>query len=356
MKSQKIISTLLALALAGATFAGCSGTGSNNTKSAAKDYYVGMVTDTGGVNDQSFNQSSWQGLQQLQKDDSTFHVKYLQSTQSSDYSPNLNQFANSNYSLVWGIGYLMEDAIKSAAQSYPNKTFAIVDDDLGAKAAAPKNTVSVVFKAQESSFLVGYIAALKTKTNKVGFIGGMKSTVIDQFQYGYQAGVAYGAKQLKKDISVDVQYANSYSDAALGRGIAQNMYSGGCDIVFAAAGNVGQGVITEAKDENKLCIGVDQDQGHLAPNNVLVSAVKKVDKAVELISKKCEKGEKIGGKTFVFGIKDGCAGIPDTPQVTKMCGSDILTKAKSISNDIVSGKVVPPYNDSTYKTYIASLK
>lgn len=351
MRSKKVLSVFMALAVAGATLAGCS---SSKSTTSAKPFNVGMVTDTGGVNDQSFNESAWNGLQSLQKNVPGVKAKYLQSEQSSDYTPNLNQFANNKYNLVWGIGYLMDGAVKSAAQAYPNSTFAIIDDDLNPN--APKNTVGVVFKAQESSFLVGYIAALKTKTNKVGFIGGIKGVVIDQFQYGFQAGVAYGAKELKKDISVNVQYANSFSDSALGKGIAQNMYANGCDIVFAAAGNVGQGVISEAKDENKLVIGVDQDQSHLAPNNVLVSAMKKVDTAVELISKKIKNGEKIGGKTFTFGLKEACVGIPNTDQVKTMCGKDVIDKANKLSDSIKSGSIVPPYNEATYKTYAASLK
>lgn len=355
-KAKKILGCIMAVLLTGTVLAGCTptkGSSSATASSGTKTFSVGMVTDTGGVNDQSFNQSAWEGLQQFKTDNNGVSVKYLESTQSADYSPNLTQFANNNYNLVWGIGYLMADAITTAAKAYPDTKFAIIDDSVD---KTPSNLSCVVFKAQESSFLVGYIAALKTKTNHVGFIGGIKGNVIDQFQYGYQAGVDYGASTLGKTIKVDVQYANSFSDAALGKGIAQSMYSKGADIIFAAAGNVGQGLITESKDENKLCIGVDKDQSSLAPNNMLSSAMKNVGKAVQIISKKVEDGENVGGQTFTYGIKDDCVGVPYTDQAKKMCGEDVLNKTKDVQKQIADGKITPPYNKATYDNYFKTLK
>jgi basic membrane protein A len=312
-----------------------------------------MVTDIGGINDQSFNQGAWNGLQAFGKIDSSVQVKYLESTQSSDYAPNLNQFASNNYNLVWAIGYLMADAVSASAKAYPNVKFAIVDDAI---TPTPKNVTCVLFRAQESSFLVGYIAALKTQTNKVGFIGGEKGTVIDEFQYGFEAGVAYGAKQLGKTISVDVQYANSFSDASLGKAIAQNMYSKGADIIFAAAGSVGQGMIAEAKSENKLCEGVDMDQSSLAPDNVITSAMKNVNTVVGLISKDIKDGQDVGGQVISYGVKEQGVGIPYTAQAIKMCGQDVIDKTKTVQQGIVSGTIVPPYSKDTYNTYISNLK
>jgi len=167
--------------------------------------------------------------------------------------------------------------------------------------------------------------------------------------------VAYGAKELGKSISVNVQYANSFSDASLGKAIAQNMYAQGADIIFAAAGNVGQGMIAEAKSENKLCEGVDMDQSSLAPNNVIISAMKNVNDVVGIISKDVKDGTGVGGKTISYGLKEGGVGIPYTDQSTKMCGQDVITKAKAVQQDIIGGTIVPPYNKDTYNTYISSL-
>jgi basic membrane protein A len=354
MKSKKLISLITSLSLVAMVFAGCSSSGASSSSSTQKvTFKDGMVTDIGGVNDQSFNEGAWNGLKAFSKSNTDAQVKYLESTQSSEYSSNLNQFANNGYNLVWAIGYLMEDAVKASAKAYPNVKFAIVDDAI---TPTPSNVTCVTFRAQESSFLVGYIAALKTKTNNVGFMGGISSNVIDQFEYGYRAGVAYGAKQLGKTISVNVQYANSFSDASLGKAISQNMYAHGTDIIFAAAGNVGQGMIAEAKSENKLCEGVDMDQAYLSPDNVLTSAMKNVNNAVESISKDVKNGKNVVGKTNSYGLKEQGVGIPYTPQAIKMCGQDVLNKTKTVQQDIVSGKIVPPYNKATYSTYINGLQ
>jgi basic membrane protein A len=354
MKCKKLISLITSLSIITMVFSGCSSSGGSSSSSTTKvTFKDGMVTDTGGINDQSFNEGAWNGLQAFSKNNPDAQVKYLESTQSSQYSSNLNQFATNNYNLIWAVGYLMEDAVKASANAYPNQKFAIIDDAIS---PAQKNLTCVLFRAQESSFLVGYIAALKTKTNNVGFIGGITGNVIDQFEFGYRAGVAYGAKQLGKTITVNVQYANSFSDASLGKAIAQNMYAHGADIIFAAAGNVGQGMISEAKSENKLCEGVDMDQAYLAPNNVLTSALKNVNNVVQLISKDVKDGKDVGGQTISYGVKEQGVGVPYTSQAIKMCGQDVIDKTKTVQQDIVSGKIVPPYNKATFGTYISTLK
>ncbi|NNU77812.1 BMP family ABC transporter substrate-binding protein [Clostridium estertheticum] len=356
MKCKKLVSLVMSMSVITMVFAGCSSSEKSATKPATTTkvaFKDGMVTDTGGVNDQSFNQGSWKGLQSFAKNNPGAQVKYLESVQSSNYPSNLNQFASNKYDLVWGIGYLMEDAVKASAKAYPNVKFAVIDD---AMTPHQSNVTGVIFKAQESSFLVGYIAALKTKTNKVGFIGGITGNVIDQFDYGFRAGVAYGAKELKKTVTVNVQYANSFSDSALGKAISQNMYSKGADIIFTAAGNVGQGMVAEAKSENKLCIGVDMDQAYLAPNNMLTSSLKNVSNVTEALSKQVKDGVSVGGKTLSYGLKDNGVGVPYTAQAIKMCGQDVLDKTKKVSADVVSGKIVPPYNKDTFGKYITSLK
>ncbi|MBU3182223.1 BMP family ABC transporter substrate-binding protein [Clostridium psychrophilum] len=354
MKCKKLVSLIMSMSVVTMVFAGCSSSGKTATKTATTPTFKdGMVTDTGGVNDQSFNQGSWKGLQSFAKNNKGVQVKYLESVQSSNYPSNLNQFASNKYNLVWGIGYLMEDAVKASAKAYPNVKFAVIDD---AMTPHQSNVTGVIFKAQESSFLVGYIAALKTKTNKVGFIGGISGTVIDQFDYGYRAGVAYGAKQLGKTITVNVQYANSFSDSSLGKAISQNMYAKGVDIIFTAAGNVGQGMVAEAKSENKLCIGVDMDQAYLAPNNMLTSSLKNVSNVTESVSKQIKDGVNVGGKTLSYGLKENGVGVPYTAQAIKMCGQDVLDKTKTVDKNVVAGKIVPPYNKATFNTYINTLK
>lgn len=364
---------LLTIALAAAmmlSVAGCGGSSSSSasapapsgssssegTSSSAEapvpasDFSVAMVTDVGGVNDQSFNQSAWEGLEKFSTDTGS-KIKYLESKQEADYGPNLETLADENHNLVWGIGFMLADAIKDAAMKNPDKLYAIVDSNYGAE--APKNTIGVMFKAQEPSFLVGYIAAKTTKTDKVGFVGGMKSSEIDRFDYGFRSGVAYGAKELGKEITVDVQYAESFGDAAKGKAIATKMYNDGIDVVFHAAGNVGTGVIEAAAENKKWVIGVDRDQNYLAPDYVLTSAMKLVGEAAAIVSKDIKDGKDLGGQTLTFGIKEGCAGV--APTSDKNVAPEVLEATKAVEKQIVDGTLVPAYDEATLKTFVDGL-
>lgn len=331
-------------------------TGESKTESQAAstpaktDFKIAMVTDTGGVNDQSFNQSSWEGLQKLAKDTGV-DVKYTESKQQSDYTTNLDKAADDGNKLIWGIGFAMADAVLNAAKQNQDIGYAIVDNSYGDK--TPANVTGVMFRAQEPSFLVGYIAGKTTKTGKVGFVGGMTSEIIDQFEYGYKAGVAYAAKELKKTITVDAQYAESFTDSAKGKAIASRMFNNGCDIVFHAAGGVGVGVIEAAKEANKFAIGVDRDQAYLAPKNVLTSALKLVNKAVELVSKEAIDGKKIGGKTYVYGLTEDAVGIPTEHT---LMGDDVYNAAIALEPKIKDKTITPPANKAEYTDYMAKLK
>lgn len=321
-----------------------------SSSAATTDYKILMVTDTGGVNDQSFNQLSWEGLQQLAKDVPGAKVNYSESKQESDYATNLDKAADDGNQLIWGVGFAMADALQNAAKQNPDISYAIIDN---AYDTVPSNVTCVVFRAQEPSFLVGYIAGKTTKTNKVGFIGGIKSDVIDQFEYGYTAGVQYAAHELNKKIDVVSQYAESFVDSAKGKAIAKSMYSGGCDIVFHAAGNVGVGVIEAAKEANKYAIGVDKDQSFLAPDNVLTSAMKRVDQAVEQVSKDAIDGKEIGGKTYSLGLTEDGVGIPEDH---KLMGDDTYNAAMALEQKIKDKEIVPPASKDDYDAFIKALK
>ena len=360
---KKIVAIILALGMMASVTACSSGSSSPSQASSAaasseeasseasgegksSDFKAAMVTDTGGVNDQSFNQSSWEGLQSLNKDTGA-KVSYLESKQAADYATNLDKLADDDNDIIWGIGYAMAGAIGNAAKQNPDISYAIVDNEYDEK-TMPSNVTGVMFRAQESSFLVGYIAGKTTKTNKVGFVGGQTSAIIDQFQYGYQAGVDYAAKELNKTISVSSQYAESFSDSAKGKAIASKMFSDGCDIVFHAAGGAGVGVIQAAKEADKYAIGVDRDQSYLAPENVLTSALKLAGQAVEQVSKDAIAGKDIGGKTYTFGLKEGAVGIPED---NKNLSKSVYEDAMKIQKQIIEGTIVPPYDKTTYAEF-----
>ncbi|MEQ8153320.1 MAG: BMP family ABC transporter substrate-binding protein [Clostridiaceae bacterium] len=341
---KRVIALVMSTIIMG-TLAGCGNNKTTGNSTEKKTFKVAMVTDAGGVSDQSFNQSSWEGLQSFAKATGA-SVSYLESKQETDYVTNLDKLVDEGNNLIWGIGFTMADALLNAAKTNKDANYAIVDNSYGDN--TPDNVTGVVFKAQEPSFIVGYIAGKTTKTGKVGFVGGIKSPVIDQFQYGYQAGVQYAAKELGKTITVDVQYAESFTDASKGKAIANKMFSSGCDIIFHASGGTGVGVIEAAKEAGKFAIGVDRDQSYLAPDNVLTSALKLVGVAVEKVSTEAFNGNKIGGKTYTYGLKEGAVGIPAE---NKNVAPEVYNAAIKLEDKIIDGTIVVPYDEATYNQY-----
>lgn len=315
----------------------------------AEDFSVAMITDTAGVNDQSFNQSAWEGLQVFSEDTGA-EVNYLESKQASDYVTNLERLGDNDFNLIWSVGFDTADALLEVAEDNEDISYAIVDNSYE---ETPDNVTGVVFKAEESSFLVGYVAGLSTGTDHVGFVGGIENTVIQGFMYGYEAGVAYAAKELGKEIQVDVQYAESFADAAKGKAIASKMFSDGADIVYQAAGGTGTGVIEAAKEAGKFAIGVDRDQAYLAEDNVLTSALKKVGSAMQIVSKGFMDGENYGGQTLVFGLAEDCVGIPEeNPNMS----DEVYDATMAVKDVILEGKITPPATAEAYEEFLASLE
>ncbi|WP_340007412.1 BMP family ABC transporter substrate-binding protein [Paenibacillus sp. FSL K6-0276] len=349
MKKVFKLSLVMLLAFT-VVLAGC---GNNNTKNAANgktnagtnggtnaaksDFKFGMVTDIGGVNDKSFNQSAWEALQALEKETGS-SVKYLQSKSNSDYEPNLNQFVKDGYNLTWGIGFDLGDAIKKVASENPNANLAIIDSVVDAP-----NVASVTFSENEGSFLVGVVAGLTTKSNKVAFIGGMESPVIKRFEVGFKAGVA----AVNPEAKVTITYAGAYDKPDTGKSLAATLYNDGNDIIFPAAGATGNGVFNEAKSRNKAggakvwVIGVDKDQSiEFGTDVTLTSMIKRVDEAVKKVSKEVIDGTFKGGTTTVLGLKDNGVGISDTSKVN--VSEEILAKVEEFKKQIIDGTITVP--------------
>jgi len=309
----------------------------------AKKMRVAMVTDVGGVNDQSFNQSAWEGLKRTETDLGA-KIAYKESKQDADYAPNLETLTDAEYDLIWGIGFLMGDAIKSTAQVNPDQKYAIIDYFYGDE--TPKNVACVVFQEEQPSFLVGYIAGKMTKANKVGFVGGIKFPLIEKFEYGFLAGV----KLANPDAEVLRQYAESFTDAAKGKAITNNMYQQGADIVFHAAGGVGDGVIEAAKEKKQWAIGVDKDQNYLAPDNVLTSAMKRVDNAIFDMVKQLKDGKFAGGNAVVYNLSND--GVSIAPTSKKHVPAEILAEVDGLIAKIKGGEIVVPDTKEAYDAFM----
>lgn len=341
-----VLSLMMTLSLA-ACGSKNNNSGSTGESEATTNFSVGMVTDTGGVNDQSFNQSAWEGLNTL-KEDYGVNISYLESVQEADYASNLDKMVDQDNDIVWGVGFSMADALRTSASMNMDQLYGIIDHSYGDE--TPDNVVCVMFRAQEASFLVGYAAGMTTETNKVGFVGGTTSAVLDQFEYGYRAGVAYAAAELGTEIEVSVQYAESFSDAAKGKAIATKMFSNGCDIVFQAAGNAGTGVIEAAKDAGKFAIGVDRDQYDLAPDNILTSALKRVDEAIALVSEEVMNGADMGGQVLEYGLTENSVGIPtENPNMDPA----VYDATIAVQEEITNGAIEVPYDADTFAAFVA---
>ena len=320
------------------------------------DLKVGMVTDEGGVNDQSFNQSAWEGLKKV-KEDMGIDTKYQESEQESDFNPNFETLLDNDFDMLWGVGFKLSQPTYDSALANPDRSYGIIDFSYEGNPdfpeGTPENLLGVIFKDEQSSFLAGYVAGHTTETNKVGFVGGIEGDVISKFEFGYQAGVQYAAKELGKDIEVVSQYADSFGDAAKGKTIATNMFQQGADIVFHAAGGVGDGVIEAAKEQDLWAIGVDRDQNDLAPDNVLTSVMKRVDVAIYKVVEDFKAGNFEGGKTVIYGLEDDSVGL--APTSDKNVDAEVLEKADEIREKIINGEITPPLNEEEYEEYIKSL-
>jgi len=344
---KKILSLSLISCLFLTTACNSSKTSENNN-TGQKVYNIVMMADTGGINDKSFNESAWSGLKKLEQENKNVKVSSLESHQAADYFTNMDKLSDGNYDLIFSIGFMTKEAVIKAVKDNSDKSYCLVDGSYSDTEKTPGNMTGILFKAQESSFLVGYIAGKVTKSNKVGFVGGMKIMTIDQFEYGYRAGVLQAAKELNKNIEVVSQCAESFDDAAKGKAIASKMFLGGCDIVFHAAAGTGTGVIEAAKESGKFAIGVDMDQSGIAPKNVLTSALKNVGDAVKTTSEKFIKGEKIGGQTITYGLKENCVGIPENHE---NFSDEVYKDVLKIREKIVTGEITPPQNESEFNKF-----
>ncbi|WP_432665667.1 BMP family ABC transporter substrate-binding protein [Wukongibacter baidiensis] len=367
--SKKVLSLLLVALLAVSVFAGCAPKEEPKTeapkeeapkeeaeapKEEAGDFRVGFVTDTGGIDDRSFNQGTWEGLVRYADEKGWkegTEYNYIQSNEEADYIPNLSAFGDDEYNVVIAAGFLFENAMKEVAPQYPESNFAIID-----MVVDQPNVASVVFAEEQGSFLVGVAAAKQTKSNKVGFVGGMDFPLIRKFHAGFVAGV----HSVNKDIEVVDQYAGDFGNPGVGQQIASTMYESGVDVIYHAAGGTGNGVINEARNrvengEDVWVIGVDKDQyadGIYDKDNnksvVLTSMMKRVDVAAYSMIEAAQKGEFPGGKITALTLAEDGVGIPaENPNLTE----EVVKEIEAYKEKIVKGEIAVPATMDDLKTF-----
>lgn len=300
-------------------------------------FKIGMVTDVGGVNDGSFNQSAWEGLQRAGEAFGC-EVKYIESKGDADYVPNIESFLDEDYDLIVCVGYMMADAVRDAAELYPDQKFAIIDD---ASNADLDNVTCMMFEQEQASYLVGLAAGYTTESNIVGFVTGAANETMNSFGYGYCAGVL----DANPDATILQYNANNFGDASGGKTAVNTMVTKGADVVFHAAGGTGIGVIDGCKENKIWAIGVDSDQSPLAPETILTSALKRVDNACYDATKKTILGTLEGGvETY-----DLAAGGVDIAPTKDNLSKDVLEKIEKAKKDIIAGDLVVPKNQEEFE-------
>ncbi|MBU0278885.1 MULTISPECIES: BMP family protein [unclassified Gemella] len=349
---KKIIS-ILAVALSVAlVFVGCSSKSSKTSTSTNSGLKVAVVTDSGGAKDKSFNQSNVETVEKWTKSNGATAQQPIETKSQDKIIPNL-ETASKVSDVVSIAGFYFEKTLPEVAKKFPDKKYILLD-----AVVDQPNVASFTFQENEAGYLVGYAAALKSKTGKVGFIGGTKIPPVIKFGVGF----VQGAKAANPNIEVFYQYSGTFDDTNKGKTLAATMYDQGADIIFAAAGGAGSGVIKEAQERaindikesgevKHWVIGVDKDQyedgvfkakdkegKEVTKSVILTSAVKRIDLAVVKALDSVKAGTFKGGasNTQVLTIKDDGVGLPEkNPNLS----DDVVAKVKKVIEELKSGSV-----------------
>lgn len=351
----RVVALTSALTLALATGAcgqrptqeGGGSSGGRGGGQAGSNFRACMVTDSGGIDDRSFNAVTWDGLKQARQQ---FGIKssFLESQKNSDYVPNISQFVQQDCNLIVSVGFLMGDATQQAAKDNPKQKFAIVDYKYD---KAPDNVKGIVFDTAQAAFLGGYLAAGMTESGKVATFGGQKIPTVTIFMDGYWEGVQYYNKKHDTDVKVlgwneksqQGVFTGDFTDQAKGKQVTENFIRQGADIIHPVAGPVGLGAAAAAKDSSGRVnlIWVDTDGCRSAPqycNLFLSSVVKGLDTAVKDVVNKTMNGN-YSSEPYLGNLKNGGVGLAPYHKHAGDVPDKLKDEIKQLKQDIISGKV-----------------
>ena len=286
-----------------------------------------IIYDMGGKFDKSFNEAAFNGMEKWKKETGKTYLEF-EVTNESQREQAIRRMAERGASPIIAMSFSQATALEKVAKDFPKLQFAIVD-----MVVNQPNVQSVVFKEQEGSFLVGAMAAMASKTAKVGFVGGMDIPLIRRFQCGYEQGAKFANPKAEVFANMTGTTGAAWNDPARGGELAKAQFSKGADVIFAAAGGTGMGVYQAAKDGGKLAIGVDSNQNHIQPGTMLTSMLKRVDVAVYNISKGFKPG------VSVLGLKEGGVGYAMDTHNAKLVTAEMKQKVDAAQADIISGKI-----------------
>jgi basic membrane protein A len=300
---------------------------------AAATVKPAVLYDLGGKFDKSFNEGVFNGATRFTKE-TGIKFRDLELQNESQREQDLREFAKHGFSPIMTVGFAWETALTKIAPEYPKTKFGIIDDVVDLP-----NVQSVVFKEQEGSFVVGVIAADTSKTGKVGFVGGMDIPLISKFECGYAQGVKY-ASDGKDEVFANMTGTtpSAWNDPVKGGELAKSQIDRGADIIYAAAGATGQGVLKAAADAGKFGIGVDSNQNGLFPGKILTSMLKHVDVATYKSFMDAKNGTWKPG-VLVLGLKDDGVDYAVDDNNKAILSAEVKAKADQAKADIISGKI-----------------
>lgn len=304
---------------------------------------VGLIYDVRGRGDLSFCDAAYAGAKKA-KDKWNIKLTEINPVQNTDIEMAVRRLAKLKYDLIIGVGFLFREPMDRVAPDFPDVNFALIDAE-----AKPTNVASLIYKAHEGTFLAGVIAAMKTETKKVGFVGGMKIPLVEAFEIGFAAGI----KATNPDVELLVNYVGvtpkAFDDPAKGRELALAQYKKGADIIIAAAGASGLGVLDAAKQTKKYIIWVDSNGNGLIPGQVLTSVIKGVELSVYQMIGHVVSGTFTGG-VKIYGLKEGGIEFIVDKDNESLLSKDVLKKVKEFKEKIISGDIIVPYLRSQTKS------
>ncbi|MGD9885164.1 MAG: BMP family protein [Reyranella sp.] len=292
-----------------------------------------IVFSNGGKFDKSFNEGVSMGAEKFKKE-TGIAVAEFEPTNETQFEQALRRFAQRGQDPIVAVGFSQAVALEKVAKEFPKVRFTIIDSVVNLP-----NVQSVVFKEQEGSFLVGVLAAMASKSGKVGFVGGMDIPLIRRFQCGYEQGIKWANPKAELIANMTGTTPAAWSDPGRGAELAKGQFDRGVDVVYAAAGSTGIGVLQAAKDRGKLGIGVDSNQNHLHPGSILTSMLKRVDLATYDSFKAAQAGTWKGG-VQVLGLKEGGVDWALDEDNEKLITPEMKAKVDAAKADIASGKIV----------------
>jgi basic membrane protein A len=360
--SKKVYSLMAIVMLAAMVLAACGGAGDDtgDGAGAAEVFKVGFVTDTGGINDDSFNESQWNGIQMAADEQEGIEVQFIQSDEAMQYEPNLTEFASQGYDLVVAAGYFLTGDVAKVAAQYPDVNFVLMDDTFPNDFAVPEgelghsecipNVMGVAFKTDQSAFLAGYLAAGMTKTGKIGYFGGIPLPTVTIFGVGMQAGMEYYNSVHGTDVELigwdsatgEGLHTMDFEDLTKGKEATESLFDEGADIFIPVGGMIGAPGFDVARERGGYGIWVDTDGYYSvsgAQDVVLTSVIKQMDMLMHDIVLAAYNDNFAGCTEYIGDLSNTGVNLAPYHDLDSAVPDDLKAEIEDLKQKIISGEI-----------------